>query len=164
MAELTSKPSPDVFGTKAGPKSCKLPSKEDTGTSPLNPNQPFENLIYVRYLDHVLYNRSSALMMKPQTREAVGWLIYDCPEYIVLSWDKDADPPTLHGGDAKASGLVLLRTDIVRLVTFYPEPLPLQKSSNWSLNRKEPIQEDEYAFRPTERKTRSPKSKGEKQP
>jgi ribosomal protein L37AE/L43A len=38
MAELTSKPSPDgVFGTKAGSKSCKLPSKEDTGTSPLCP-------------------------------------------------------------------------------------------------------------------------------
>ena len=154
MAELTSKSSPDnIFGTKAGSKSCKLPSKEDTGASPLNPNQPFENLIYVRYLDHVLYNRSSALMMKPQTREAVGWLIYDCPEYIVLSWDKDADPPTLHGGDPKASGLVLLRTDIVRLVTFYPEPLPLQKSSKWSLNRKQPIQEVESAFRPSERKT-----------
>ena len=37
MAELTTKPSPEVFGTKVGPKSCKLPSKEDTGTSPLCP-------------------------------------------------------------------------------------------------------------------------------
>ena len=37
MAELTSKPSPDVFGTKAGSKSCKLPSEEDTGNSPLCP-------------------------------------------------------------------------------------------------------------------------------
>jgi integrase len=34
MAELTTNPSPDcVFGTKAGSKSCKLPSKEDTGIS-----------------------------------------------------------------------------------------------------------------------------------
>ncbi len=37
MAELTSKPSPDVFGTKVGFNSCKLPSKEDTGISPLCP-------------------------------------------------------------------------------------------------------------------------------
>jgi integrase len=37
MAELTSKPSPEVFGTKVGSKSCKLPSKEDTGISPLCP-------------------------------------------------------------------------------------------------------------------------------
>ncbi|HLN88699.1 MAG TPA: hypothetical protein VK253_01395, partial [Candidatus Binatia bacterium] len=39
MAELTSDaPSPGcVFGTKAGSKSCKLPSRKDTGTSPLCP-------------------------------------------------------------------------------------------------------------------------------
>ena len=156
MAELTSKPSPGIFGTKVGSKSCKLESAQGSiGNSPLNPNQPFENLIYVRYIDHVQYNRSFAIMMKPQTREAVGWLIYDCEQYIILSWDKDADPPTLKGGDPKASGLVLLKSDIVRLVTFFPEPLPLQKTSNWHLNRKQPIQEDEYAFRPSERKTQT---------
>jgi hypothetical protein len=154
MAELTSKPSPEfVFGTKAGSKSCKLPSKEDTGNSPLNPNQTFEGLIYVRYLDHVQYNRSSALLMEPQTREAVGWLVYDCDRYIILSWDKDAGPPTLKRGDPKASGLVLLKSDIVRLVTFFPEPLPLQKTSNWHLNSEHAIQKDEYAFRSSERKT-----------
>ena len=160
MAELTKQTtSPDcIFGTKAGSKSCKLESAQgSTGTSPLNPNQPFENLIYVRYLDHVLYNRSSALLMDPQTREAVGWLVYDCDLYIILSWDRDAGPPTLKGGDPKASGLVLLKSDIVRLVTFFPEPLPLQKNSNWHLNRKQTIQEDEYAFRPTERKTHGAK-------
>ena len=48
-------------------------------------------------------------MMQPQTREAVGWLIYDCERYIILTWDRDADPPTLHGGDPKASGLVLAK-------------------------------------------------------
>jgi hypothetical protein len=163
MAELTGKPSPDCkLGTKAGPKSCKLPSKEDTGTSPLNLSQPFEDLIYVRYLDHVLYNRSSAFMMAPQTREAVGWLVYDCERYIILSWDRDVDPPTLQGGDPKASGLVLLKADILELQKLKICPLPLQKSSNWSLNRKPPIQEDESAFRPTERKTHKTKNTGDK--
>jgi hypothetical protein len=158
MAELTSKPSRNcVFGTKAGSKSCKLPSKEDTGTSPLNPHQ---QLIFVRYQDHVLYNRSSALMMQPQIREAVGWLVYDCELYIILSWDRDAHPPTLQGGDPKASGLVLLRSDILDLQMLKVCLLPLQKSFYWNLKRKQPIQESEYAFRPSERKTHS--SKGEK--
>lgn len=123
----------------------------------LNQSQPFENLIYVRYRDHVLYNRSSALAMKPQIREAVGWLIYNCEQYIILSWDRDADPPTLHGNDAKASGLVLLKSDILRWVKFYPEPL--QEISNCHLNSSEPSIKGEYALRPKKRKTQ--KIKGE---
>jgi hypothetical protein len=100
-------------------------------------------------------------MMQPQTREAVGWLVYDCDLYVILTWDRDAQPPTLKGGDPKASGLVLLKSDILEFQKLKVCPL-LQKSSNWSLNREEPIQEDEYAFRPSERKTHS--LKGEKTP
>jgi predicted RNA-binding Zn-ribbon protein involved in translation (DUF1610 family) len=38
MAELTSKPSTDVFGTKVGSKSCKLESAQgSTDVSPLCP-------------------------------------------------------------------------------------------------------------------------------
>jgi hypothetical protein len=38
MAELTSNPSPDVFGTKVGFNSCKLESAQgSTGVSPLCP-------------------------------------------------------------------------------------------------------------------------------
>ena len=160
MAELTTKPSPDVFGAKAGPKSCKSePAQDSAGTSPLN---SLQQLIFVRYRDHVLYNRCSALMMQPQIREAVGWLIYDCDLFITLAWDKDAQPPTLHGGDPKASGLVLLKSDILELQKLKVCPLLLQKSSNWSLNRKQPIQDSEFAFRPSERKThRAKSSKGE---
>ena len=117
----------------------------------------FENIVFIQYRDHVMYNRASALMMQPQTREAVGWLVYDCERYIILTWDRDADPPTLHGGDPKASGLVLLKRDILELQKLKICPLPLQKTSNWHLNRKQPIQETEYAFRPSERKTHGAK-------
>jgi hypothetical protein len=163
MAGLTAetKSPHNVFGTNSSPCTCK--SNPENSARPLNPSEPFENLIYVRYLDHVLYNRSSALLMGPQTREAVGWLVYDCDLYIILSWDKDAGPPTLKGGDPKASGLVLLKSDILRLVTFFPEPLPLQKTSNWHLNRKQTIQEEEYAFRPSERKTHEAKNSTRRQ-
>jgi hypothetical protein len=75
----------------------------------------FKGLVFVRYLDHVQYSRASALAMAPQTREAVGWLVYECGDYITLVWDRDASPPTIHNGDPKASGLVLLKSDILEL-------------------------------------------------
>ncbi|MCW3998914.1 MAG: hypothetical protein NWE93_01585 [Candidatus Bathyarchaeota archaeon] len=109
-------------------------------------NADKQELVFVRYVDHVLYNRSSALSMQPQVREAIGWLIYECDNYITLCWDRDAGPPTLHGGDPKASGLVLLKSDILEL-----QKLPASPELN--LNCKQPKQVDEYAFRPSERKT-----------
>ena len=144
--------SPDVFGTFSSSPACGSTLQNSI---PLN---PLDYLIFVRYRDHVLYNRSSALAMQPQIREAVGWLIYDCELYVILSWDRDAEPPTLHGGDVKASGLVLLKSDILDLQKLKVCPKPLQKNSNWHLNPKQPIQESEYAFRLTERKTQ-PKNK-----
>jgi hypothetical protein len=154
MTGLTAeaKTSPDcILGTQSRPCTCKSePIKGSANTSPLH---PLLNLIFVRYRDHLLYNRSSALAMQPQTREAVGWLVYDCELYVILSWDRDAEPPTLHGGDPKASGLVLLRSDILDFQKLNVCAQPLQKTSNLHLNPKQPIQKTEYAFRPSERKT-----------
>jgi hypothetical protein len=110
----------------------------------------FEKVVFVQYRDHVMYNRASALLMQPQTREAVGWLIYDAESYIIISWDRDAGPPTLHGGDSKASGLVLLKSDVLRMVAFSPEH---QRNCELNLKSKQHKQYSEYAFRPTERKT-----------
>lgn len=69
----------------------------------------------MRYRDHVLYHRIDPLTLKPQVRETVGWLVYEAPEYVVISWDRDAGPPALKGGDPKASGLIVLRNDILEL-------------------------------------------------
>jgi hypothetical protein len=135
--------------------SCESTAVPFAGTSPPNPTQLFKQLIFVRYLDHVLYNRNSAVVMKPQTREAVGWLVYDCQLYLTLSWDRDAEPPALHGGDPKASGLVLLKSDILDLQLLNVSPIPLQNIFDWNLNCKQHIQEPEYAFRSSERKTQS---------
>ena len=140
--------------------STSMPKLEVGYAQPSRPKS-LQKLIYVRYRDHVLYNRSSAMMMQPQTREAVGWLVHDCELYVILAWDRDAQPPTLHGGDPKASGLVLLKSDILDLQKLKIRSLPLQKSFDRALNCKQPIQETEYAFRrPSGRKTHS--SKGEK--
>lgn len=71
--------------------------------------------VYVRYRDHVLYHRGEPLSFKPQIRECIGWLVYEGEDYIIIAWDRDAGPPTLKGGDSKASGLVLMRGDILEL-------------------------------------------------
>ena len=110
-------------------------------------------LVYVRYLDHVLFSRCSPLVMKPQLREAVGWLNYECEEYIILSWDKDAEPPTLKGGDPKASGLVLIKSDITELKKFEAQVPPLQENCYCHLNSATTNSNSEYALRPSERKT-----------
>ena len=75
-------------------------------------------LVYVRYLDHVLFSQCSALTMQPQVRETVGWLIYEGEDYITVSWDRDAGPATLKAGDPKETGLVILKKLILEKKNF----------------------------------------------
>jgi len=74
-----------------------------------------KSLVYVLYQDHVLYHRGDPTVMKPQTRECVGWLVYEELDYVIICWDRDAGAPTLKGGDPNASGLLILRSDIGEL-------------------------------------------------
>lgn len=108
-------------------------------------------IVFVRYADHVMYSRASASAMHPQIREAVGWLVYECDRYVTISWDRDAQPPTLRGGDPKASGLVLLKSDIISLLKLPQEPL--ETGSELTLKSKHDKEEDEFALKPKERKT-----------
>ena len=101
-------------------------------------------LVYVRYMDHVLYNRADPLVMGPQIREAVGWLVYECDDYVTIAWDRDAGPPTLRGGDPKASGMLLLKSDILEFK---------------NLNAEQNIVRPEFALQSTKRKTQE---KGER--
>ncbi len=119
------------------------------------------SLILVRYADHVLYNRSSAAAMKPQIREAVGWLIYECDDYVTIAWDRDADPPTLKGSNSKASGLVLLRNDILEFERLKICQRTSKEESECHLNCPKATYEDEYALQSEKRKTRIDHRKGE---
>lgn len=78
-------------------------------------NQTVTDIVHVVYRDHMMYNHADPLFMMPQTRECLGWLVSEEPDYIVISWDRDVRPPTLKGGDPKAGGLVILRSDILEL-------------------------------------------------
>jgi hypothetical protein len=87
-------------------KNCQAKGKMTKNNCP---EKKQECIVYVRYLDHVLFSRCEPLVLKPQVRETVGWLTYECEEYIIVSWDRDSGPPTLKNGDAKASGLVIAK-------------------------------------------------------
>lgn len=166
MAGLTQAASgANVFGMKAGSNSGKSGPASSAGSSPLCPecgNSEVKDLIFVRYIDHVIFNRTSAVAMKPQIREAVGWLVYKCSDYLTLSWDRDAEPPTLRGGDPKASGLVLLRTDILEFKKLVVCRL-LQENSECVLNSSAHIVKDEFALQPKERKTHGAKDSTRKE-
>jgi len=117
------------------------------------------DLVYLRYKDHVLFNRSSPLIMKPQIREAVGWLNYQCEDYLVLSWDRDTQPPKLKGGDAKASGLVVLKSAVLELIKLQVHELPLQENSECHLNSTQPKGKVEWALPAKEAKNSKKKRK-----
>lgn len=73
------------------------------------------DMIHVRYWDHLRFNHPNPETLMPVMREAVGWLVYQCPEYVIVSLDRSADPPRLKGGDPNVLGHVLLRAEILEL-------------------------------------------------
>jgi hypothetical protein len=97
--------------------------------------------------------------MKPQIRKAVGWLVYECDQYIIIKWDCDDEPPTLHGGDPKASGLVLLKSAILELEKLDDSLQPLKENLKWHLNLQAPTLETEFALQTNEAKNSNRKRK-----
>jgi hypothetical protein len=155
MAKLTTDALSNCPIDIASAKFCKSEQTPSNSAGRSPPNLP-QQLIYVRYQDHVLYNRAVADFMQPQIRETVGWQVYDCEQYVILAWDRDAKPTTLKGGDPKASGLVLLKSDILE---FYRMAICTQLIPNLKLNLKSQhaIQDSEVTFRTSERKTHGAK-------
>jgi len=76
--------------------------------------------VYVRYVDHVLYHRATAPeALRPEIRETVGWLVSDSADFVIVSWDRSIEQPTLKGnGDPKASGLVIMKNAILEMKPF----------------------------------------------
>ena len=81
-------------------------------------HDPPRKVVHLVYRDHVMFTQSDPVLLKPAIRESIGWLVYECESYVIITWDRNAEPPTLKGGDSKASGLVLLRSDILEMDTI----------------------------------------------
>ena len=87
-------------------------------------------LVYVRYLDHVLFRNADAGLFKPALRETVGWLHCETADAVWLLWERSVKPLPHERSPDEESGLVLLKSDIVEI-----RRLPLQKILNGLLFR-----------------------------
>jgi hypothetical protein len=144
MAELTSKPSPDVFGTKAGSKSCKSESAQGSaGTSPLCP------LVYVRYKDHVIYKNILQPIAEAAERETIGWLTKQNEEILLIEHDRTLQRDKMPCG--QGNGIIILKSCVLE-ISLLDLP-PLQKNSNCHLNSQTNNSKGEFALKPKKRKT-----------
>ena len=139
MAELTDNASTPgcIFGTKAGSNKCKSDATMSAGASPLCP------LVYVRYKDHVFFKNMQNPKAEAIERETIGWVKWETDELLLLENDR-----AIPSRGKNVNGLIILKNCIVEA-----HPLLLQNNLKWVLNSATATVKDEYAFRPSERKT-----------
>jgi len=68
-------------------------------------------IVKVRYCDHVEFRKYSLNGVAPVVREAVGWLIYEDDDHVILVFDRPGNTEA----NGKASGLCILKSDILEL-------------------------------------------------
>ena len=72
-------------------------------------------LVKVRYRDHLLFRNLDPSKTSPCLRETVGWLIRETSEALFILWDRSVEPLPQGRMEPKASGLVLLRGDVISI-------------------------------------------------
>jgi len=65
-------------------------------------------LVKIKYFDHVEFRNVSVEKVYPALREAVGWIVYEDSESIILVFDRPCDTIS-----SKPSGLCILKSGIV---------------------------------------------------
>ena len=72
-------------------------------------------LVYVRYLDHVLFKDVDPNLYKPFIRETIGWLDYEDKECLRIVWERFAIPDPPNESKPRATGLVILKKAILEI-------------------------------------------------
>jgi hypothetical protein len=73
-------------------------------------SQAVTNLVYVRYLDHLLFKHANPVQYGPVEREAVGWLVREEPRAVYIVTDRGVESEL-----EMDSGLVILKSDILEM-------------------------------------------------
>jgi hypothetical protein len=73
------------------------------------------SVVYVRYLDHVLFKDAEPQTFGPFVREAIGWLDYEASDFIRLTWERSVENGSTPVIKTKATGLVVLKADILEM-------------------------------------------------
>ena len=107
---------------------------------------PLGSVVYVRYLDHVLYRNTPKPIEEPAERETIGWLTKEKRKLFCIENDRTLDKLPYSSGTG--SGLVLIRSCILEIRVS-----PLQKASGWPLiSRNTNIRNAESALQTKKRK------------
>ena len=72
------------------------------------------SLIYIKYVDHVLFKNANPSLFRPTVREAIGWKIKENNEALWICFDKPVEKLPYEKLDP-SSGLVLLKRDILEM-------------------------------------------------
>jgi hypothetical protein len=108
---------------------------------------PHGSVVYIRYLDHVLYRNTPEILEDAAERETIGWLTQENKELLCIQHDRTTE--NLQNASGTASGLVLLKSCILEI-----RALPLQNTSRWPLISRNDIKGNaEYALQIAKRKT-----------
>ena len=76
-------------------------------------NPKISPLVYVRYLDHVLFKDvDPGVFSRPFTRETIGWLENEDDDAIQIIWERFAGADSQEKTKQKATGLVILKNCI----------------------------------------------------
>lgn len=134
-----------VFETKAGSNSSKSePTLNFAGVS-----SKISQLVYVRYLDHVILRNVREAAAEAVVREAVGWVKKENEDVLLLEHDR-----SVKQGYSGFNGIVVLKNCIVSMVE-----VPQQCISKMALNCPDSKEVLEYALQSTERKTQKVKER-----
>jgi hypothetical protein len=102
--------------------------------------------VYVRYKDHVLYKNIEDPATEAVERETIGWLTKQTDEIMLIEHDRTISNGQIPSG--QGSGVIIMKSCITEM-----RKVPLQESQRWLLNSPNDKSKDEFAFRPSERKT-----------
>ena len=107
---------------------------------------PLGSVVYIRYLDHVLFKNTPDAVEDAAERETVGWLTQETGKLLCIQHDRTME--SLQYSSGTASGLVLLKNCILEI-----RKLPLQKPSRWPLiSGNDIIRDAESALQSAKRK------------
>jgi len=73
------------------------------------------SLVYVRYMDHVLFKDVDPSLYRSWTRETIGWLDYKDANWIRIIWERFAMPDPPNEAKPRATGLVILKKTILEM-------------------------------------------------
>ena len=68
-------------------------------------------LVYVKYVDHVLFRNADSSLLRPCVREVVGWLTRETSDVLCICHERAVE--LLPFEKPSESGLIVLKSDVL---------------------------------------------------